>query len=158
MIRIVTFCRPSGTSRLEMILAEILNPLLTSHDIMAAAATAVMQQFKAQVKSSQDKNWLTSKLQQVESCSWLEEDRSTYLLTCRYVRLYRFVFGIVRNQSHQSIMDVVMNERTAELYTHWVEKISELATCRKPISCRPKAAHVLGLHLFQCLGSLTFPE
>ena len=27
-------------------------------------------------------------------------------------------------------MDVVMNERTAELYTHWVEKISELATCR----------------------------
>ena len=82
----------------------------------------------SQAKPSQDKNWLTSKLQQVESCSWLEEDRSTYLLTYRYVHLYRFVFGIVRNQSHQSIMDVVMNERTAELYTHWVEKISELAT------------------------------
>ena len=35
--------------------------------------------------------------------------------------MYRFVFGIVRNQSHQSIMDVVMNERTAELYSQCVE-------------------------------------
>ena len=137
MIRIVTFGRPSGTSRLEMILAEILNPLLTSHDIMAAAATAVMQQFKAQVKSSQDKNWLTSKLQQVESCSWLEEDRSTYLLTYRYVRLYRFVFGIVRNQSHQSIMDVVMNEKPPSCTHIGLKKYLNWQLVEKPISCPP---------------------
>ena len=54
MIRIVTFGRPSGISRLEMILTEILNSLLTSHDIMAAAATSVMQHFKAEAKTKTD--------------------------------------------------------------------------------------------------------
>ena len=127
MIRIVTFGRPSGISRLEMILTEILNPLLTSHDIMAAAATSVMQHFKAQAQAKTK----TDSLQNCNKSNLVHDLKKiavhTYLLIGTY-RLYRFVFGIVRNQSHQSIMDVVMNERTAELYTHWVEKISEL-TC-----------------------------
>ena len=104
------------------------NPLLTSHDIKAAASTAMIQRFKPKPNRAKTK---TGSLQNCNKSNLVQDLKKiavhTYLL--RYVRLYRFVFSIVRNQSHQSIMDdVVMNERTAELYTHWVEKISELAT------------------------------
>ena len=85
MIRIVTFGRPSGTSRLEMILAEILNPLLTSHDIMAAAATAVMQQFKAQVKPRQKLTHFKIATSGILFMTWR---RSQYILTYLLIGTY----------------------------------------------------------------------
>ena len=88
MIRIVNFGRPSGINRIEMILTEILNPLLTSHDIMAAAAaaaTSVMQQFKARAKTKTDSLQNCNKSNLVHDLKKMAVH--TYLLTyrCTYV-------------------------------------------------------------------------
>ena len=90
MIRTVTFGRPSGTSRIEMILTEILNPLLTSHDIMAAAAaaaaaaTSVMQHFKARAKTKTDSLQNCNKSNLVHDLKKIAVQ--TYLLTYLLIR------------------------------------------------------------------------
>ena len=94
MISIVTFGRPSGTSRIEMILTEILNPLLTSHDIMAAknlermaaAATSVMQHFKAQAKPRQKLTHFKIATSRILFMTWRRSQYiGTYLLEGTYV-------------------------------------------------------------------------
>ena len=65
-----------------MILTEILNPLLTSHDIMAAA-TSVMQQFKDLAKTKTDSLQNCNKSNPVHDLKKIAVH--TYLLIGTYV-------------------------------------------------------------------------